>query len=246
VEKIWSAAVTIDVTDDPRLVREMALAGCTGVFIGFESLTDENLADARKKTPRAEDYARRVRLLQEHGIQVNGSFVLGFDHDRRDVFATLAQWIEQTRLECATFHILTPYPGTPLFRRMEGAGRILHRDWSLYDTSHCVFRPAHMTPDELEHGYGWLYQRLFSHASILRRRPHDARAVPPYLAMCYLYKRSNWLWHFLIKHRLVHTVWSPLVEWTRRRHLHFRERLKNGAHHEFAAEPSGAVVSAGV
>jgi hypothetical protein len=103
-----------------------------------------------------------------------------------------------------------------------------------------------MTPDELEHGYGWLYQRLFSHASILRRRPHDARAVPPYLAMCYLYKRSNWLWHFLIKHRLVHTVWSPLVEWTRRRHLHFRERLKNGAHHEFAAEPSGAVVSAGV
>ena len=60
LENIWSAAVTIDVTDDPALVREMALAGCTGVFIGFESLTDENLTEARKKTPRAADYARRV------------------------------------------------------------------------------------------------------------------------------------------------------------------------------------------
>ena len=82
VEKIWSAAVSIDVTDDPSLVREMALAGCTGVFVGFESLTDENLDDARKKSPRPADYARRVALFHDNGIQVNGSFVLGFDHDR--------------------------------------------------------------------------------------------------------------------------------------------------------------------
>ncbi len=111
LEVIWSAAVTIDVTDDPSLVREMALAGCTGVFVGFESLAGENLDDARKKTPRPEDYARRVRLLHEHGIQVNGSFVLGFDHDRPDVFARTVAWIEEARLECATFHILTPLPG---------------------------------------------------------------------------------------------------------------------------------------
>ncbi len=83
---IWSAAVTIDVTDDPSLVREMALAGCTGVFIGFESLNAANLDDARKRTPVPDDYARRVRILHDHGIQVNGSFVLGFDHDRPDVF----------------------------------------------------------------------------------------------------------------------------------------------------------------
>ena len=122
LEKIWSAAVTLDVTDDPSLVREMALAGCTGVFIGFETLNDENLAHARKRTPRAEDYARRVRIFHDHGIQVNGSFVVGFDGDRRDTFATLAQWIEAHRLECATFHILTPYPGTPLFRAAGGGG----------------------------------------------------------------------------------------------------------------------------
>lgn len=242
LRKIWSAAVTIDVTDDPSLVRAMALAGCTGVFIGFESLSDDNLSDARKKTPRTSDYARRVRLLHDHGIQVNGSFVVGFDHDRTDVFPRLADWIESNRLECATFHILTPYPATPLFRQMEAEGRILHRDWSLYDTSHAVFRPRHMSPEELEEGYAWLYQRLFSHASIWRRRPESLAAVPPYLAMSYLYKRSNRLWHLLIKHDLVHAVWRPLVEVTRLRHLSFRKRMER----ESGVNATGQVLPAGV
>ena len=247
LEKIWSAAVTLDVTDEPSLIREMALAGCTGVFIGFESLSDSNLVSARKRTPRTEDYMRRVRILHDHGIQVNASFVLGFDDDRRDVFATTAQWIESNRLECATFHILTPYPGTPLYRQMEHEGRILHRDWSLYDTSHVVFRPRHMTPEELAHGYGWIYQRLFSHRSIWRRRPEDWRAVAPYLAMSYLYKRSNRVWHWLIKRNLVRKVWHPLVEWSRRRHLKFRARLAlSGSHSDYHQLAGTAVVSAGV
>ena len=226
IEKIWSAAVSIDVTDDPGLIRAMALAGCTGVFVGFESLADQNLADARKKTPKTADYARRVRMLHDNGIQVNGSFVLGFDHDRKDVFARTAEWVEENRLECATFHILTPYPATPLFRQMETEGRLLHRDWSLYDTAHAVFRPKHMEPEELEQGYGWLYERLFSHTSIWKRRPDDWRAVAPYLAMSYLYKRSNRFWHLLIKRHLVHRAWRPLVELTRVRHLRFRQELE--------------------
>ncbi len=243
LNKIWSAAVSIDVTDDPSLVRAMALAGCTGVFVGFESLTDENLADARKKTPKAGDYARRVRLLHDNGIQVNGSFVLGFDHDRKDVFTRTAEWIEENHLECATFHILTPYPATPLFRQMETEGRLLHRDWSLYDTAHAVFRPKNMSPEELENGYAWMYERLFSHASIWRRRPADWRAVAPYLAMSYLYKRSNRFWHLLIKHHMVHAVWRPLVELTRLRHLRFRAEL---AASETLHQPGTSVVTAGV
>jgi radical SAM superfamily enzyme YgiQ (UPF0313 family) len=245
LEVIWSAAVSIDVTDDPSLVRAMALGGCTGVFVGFESLTDANLADARKKTPSATDYARRVDLLHDHGIQVNGSFVLGFDHDRPDVFARTVDWIEQARLECATFHIMTPYPGTPLFRQMEAEDRLLHRDWSLYDTAHVVFRPRHMTPDELAEGYAWCYRRLFSHASIWRRRPADWRAVAPYLAMSYLYKRSNRLWHRLIRHRLTGPLWRPLVEATRRRHLKLRRRLEARPSHS-GGLMAGTVVSAGV
>jgi radical SAM superfamily enzyme YgiQ (UPF0313 family) len=243
LNKIWSAAVTIDITDDPSLIRNMALAGCTGVFVGFESLSDDNLADAHKKTPKTSDYARRVRMLHNHGIQVNGSFVLGFDHDRKDVFARTAEWVEENQLECSTFHILTPYPATPLFRQMEAEGRLLHRNWSLYDTSHAVFRPRHMSPEELEHGYAWIYQRLFSHPSIWRRRPEDWQAVPLYLAMSYLYKRSNRFWHLLIKHDLVNPVWKPLVEMTRWRHVRYRRQL--AAQQKLVGSP-GQVVSAGV
>lgn len=225
LDHIWSAAVTIDVTDDPRLVREMALAGCTGVFVGFESLSGANLRDARKATPDPSEYPWRIRVLQDNGIQVNGSFVLGFDHDRPAVFPELLEWVEANRLECATLQILTPYPGTPLFDRLEAEGRILHRNWELYDTAHAVFSPRHMTPDELERGYAWCYRRLFSHGSIWRRRPREATALPPYLAMTYLYKRSNRLWAFLIRHRLVATLWRPLVEISRRRNLKWRAAL---------------------
>ncbi|HEY2588244.1 MAG TPA: radical SAM protein [Tepidisphaeraceae bacterium] len=246
LEKIWSAAVSLDVTDDPSIVREMALAGCTGVFVGFESLSDRNLADARKRTPRCAEYARRVALLHDNGIQVNGSFVLGFDHDGPEVFEQTAAWIEENRLECATFHILTPYPGTPLFRQMEAEGRLLHRDWSRYDTAHVVFHPRLMSVEQLARGYAWCYRRVFSHAGIWRRRPIDWRAVPSYLAMSYLYKRSNWLWPLLIRSGLTAAVWRPLVEASRWRHLKFRARLAQSGAKTSTLRAAPAVVYAGV
>jgi radical SAM superfamily enzyme YgiQ (UPF0313 family) len=225
LQKIWSAAVTLDVTDDPTLVKQMALAGCTGVFVGFESLDDANLADANKRSPRTADYARRIGILHDHGIQVNGSFILGFDHDRPGTFERLVDWIEDVRMESANYQILTPYPGTPLFRQMEAEDRLLHRDWDLYDTCHVVFLPKHMSPAQLAEGYAYCYRRTFSHRSIWRRRPLDWRAVPPYLAMAYLYKKSNWLWPLLIRFNLTGLAWRPLLEWSRRRHARFRRRL---------------------
>jgi radical SAM superfamily enzyme YgiQ (UPF0313 family) len=243
LDMIWSAALTIDVTDDPTLVREMALAGCTGVFIGFESLNVGNIQDAGKRSPVPDDYARRVAILHDNGIQVNGSFVLGFDHDDTSVFEKTVEWVEQNRLECATFHILTPYPATPLFEQLEKEKRIVHRDWRLYDTAHVVFEPKLMSGEELMAGYERCYRRLFSHRSIWRRRPKDWRAVLPYLAMSYLYKRSNRIWHFLIRYRLTAFVWRPLVELTRLRHLRFRRRL---AERNQRVPEVRTVVSAGV
>lgn len=103
--------------------------------------------------PRVEEYAQRVAILHDHGIQVNGSFVLGFDHDTPETFDQTIEWIEENRLECGTFHILTPYPGTPLFRQLESEGRILHKNWNFYDTAHVVFKPRLMTEQQLAHGY---------------------------------------------------------------------------------------------
>ena len=223
---IWSAAVSIDVTDHPHIIRKMALSGCTGVFVGFESLNDDSIVNTGKRTPMPDDYARRVKMLHDNGIQVSGSFVLGFDHDRPDVFKRTIDWIEENRLETATFHILTPYPATPLFADMEREGRLLHKDWSKYDTGNVVYQPKHMTPEQLREGYEYAYERLFSWKSIWRRRPQQWAAVPAYLAGSLLYKKSNWLWHLLIKHRLTSALWKPLIEISRWRHVKFREKLR--------------------
>jgi radical SAM superfamily enzyme YgiQ (UPF0313 family) len=239
LKKIWSAAVTLDITDDPEWVRAMAVAGCTGVFVGLESLNEENLRQSGKRGPGPSEYARRIQVFHDYGIQVNGSFVLGFDGDSRDVFEQTADWIERHRLECATFHILTPYPGTPLFKRMERAGRLLHRDWELYDTAHAVFKPRQMSPEELEWGYDWMYRRLFSWASIWKRRPVQMTSVPAYLGMATLYKKSNRLWHFLMRHRLVHQVWKPLVLLSRWRHRLYRRCLEaQAADEELGTSPA--------
>ena len=197
LEKIWSAAVSLDVTDDPAVVREMALAGCTGVFVGFESLNNDNIADARKKGPPAEDYARRVETFHDCGIQVNGSFVFGFDGDGPAVFDETVSWAMENNLDTATFHILTPYPGTPLFRQLAEEGRILDRDWSHYDTAHVVFRPAGMSVDALQTGYERAYDRFYSWGAILQRASADAWGRLPRLMLNVGYKRMNRLWPIL-------------------------------------------------
>ena len=101
-----------------------------------------------------------------------------------------------------------------------------------------------MTAQQLADGYSWCYRRLFSHSSIWRRRPADVRSVLPYLAMSYLYKRSNRLWYHLIRHRLTARVWRGLVELTRRRHLKYRRLLEQSSQRLMLG--SGCVLSAGV
>lgn len=220
VKKIWSAAVSLDVTDEPSVVEEMAAAGCNGVFIGIETLDDRNLAEARKKTPPAAEYARRLNLFHRNGIKINGSFVFGFDHDDIDVFDRTVDWIESVRMECATFHIMTPYPGTPLFAKMEAEGRLLHKNWDLYDTAHAVFIPKNMTPEELERGYDKCYARMFALPSVLKRRPVNMTDFPAYFAAYLLYKKINFLWPLLIRHRLTARFWEPFL------HLEHRHYLK--------------------
>jgi radical SAM superfamily enzyme YgiQ (UPF0313 family) len=215
---LWSAAVTVDVARDPRLVALMAASGCQGVFIGLETLSEAALREQRKRTLAPSHYERAVALLHDHGIEVNGSFVFGFDEDGPEVFDRTLEFIVRQRLECATFHVLTPYPGTPLFERLEAEGRILTRDWSRYDTAHAVFRPARMSPLELEQGYRRAYRELYGWSNVLARRPRGGGAVDEavrgaaYLAMTALYKKWDFVWRALGPLRLMHAAWRPLVE----------------------------------
>ena len=99
------------------------------------------------------DYAAAIRRLHDLGVMINGSFVFGMDGDDGSVFERTVEWAIEQGIETATFHILTPYPGTALYRRMADQGRLTVHDWDLYDTRHAVFRPARMTAEELEYGY---------------------------------------------------------------------------------------------
>ncbi len=112
-----------------------------------------------------------------------------------------------------------------------------------------LINPFYAKDPHGSYGYHWLYRRLFSHCSIWRRRPPALSAVPAYLAMSYLYKRANWLWHWLIRWQRVHEVWRPLIAWNRRRHLALRKHLVAGRWAGSGPEgraASGPVIPAGV
>ena len=166
---VWQAAASLEVARDPAYLAEAYAAGCRSLFVGFESLSVENMRQARKTQNVAVGYGEAVRRFHDAGIMINGSFVFGLDEDDADVFDRTVDFCVAARLATATFHIVTPFPGTPFFAELAAAGRLLHRDWTLYDTDHAVFQPRRMTPAALEAGHQRAYRRFISAGSILRR-----------------------------------------------------------------------------
>ena len=128
---------------------------------------------------------------------INASFVFGLDGDTKETFRATLEWIVKNRIETVTSHILTPYPGTVLHQQMQKAGRILTEDLSLYNTAHVVFRPLHMTAEELYDGYLWIYKKVYSWKNILRRIPKCRGQRMPYLLFNLLYRKygrlTDWL-----------------------------------------------------
>jgi radical SAM superfamily enzyme YgiQ (UPF0313 family) len=145
---------------------------------------------------------------------VNGSFVFGMDGDDQSVFKRTVDWAICNSIETATFHILTPYPGTALYERMRRQNRILHENWSLYDTRHCVFMPKLMTPTQLEKGYREAYNEFYQWRSIWRgsRKQDTWSASLRHLAYAAGWKKFEPAWDFLIRMRRV-TAMLPLLEW---------------------------------
>ena len=200
-DRVWQAAGTVQSILDGDLIERAAEAGLRSLFVGFETMNGANLADHGKTHNIGRDYDRAITRLHELGIMVNASFVFGMDHDRPDVFDRTVDWAMQRGVETATFHILTPYPGTGLHRRMEAQGRMLHRDWDLYDTRHVVFRPAGMTADELEAGYWHAYDSFYRWSSILTaaRTKDGPRAKARHVAYAAGWKKFEPLWDLAIR-----------------------------------------------
>jgi radical SAM superfamily enzyme YgiQ (UPF0313 family) len=165
----WVGQASMTVTRDEEILKLMSETRCLGLLIGMESLSDKTLADCGKRVNRPADYIAAVDKLHRYGIGVKASFIVGFDNDDTHVFDQMAQFVTQSNLDSVYFSILTPYPGTRFFDQMESDGRILHYDWEKYDTANVVFRPARMTPEQLQDGFFRLYRKALSYPSIARR-----------------------------------------------------------------------------
>src|SRR5262249_42728760 len=159
--RLWQAAGTVESVLRPRLLEAAVASGLRSLFVGFETLDPKSLRAQSKFQNLHRDYGEAVRRLHGLGVMINGSFVFGMDEDDEAVFERPVEWAIGQGIEPATFHVLTPYPGTALHARMEAAGRMLHRDWDLYDTRHAVFRPARLSPERLEKGYWRAYRDFY-------------------------------------------------------------------------------------
>ena len=165
----WYGLATTLLGDDPELLALMARSGCRGILIGLESLSGKNLRETRKGFNSPDKYSDLVAALHRHRIALQGCFVFGLDHDTPSVFMETARFVVDARIDLPRFAAVTPFPGTPLFKRLDQEGRILTRNWELYDGQHVVFQPAQMSVEQLQRGIEEAWRFAYSARSIARR-----------------------------------------------------------------------------
>ena len=206
--RVFQGATTVDAILRGNLIEKAAEAGLRSIFVGFETLTPDNLKRSNKRQNLGRDYKAVADRLHALGIMVNGSFVFGMDDDGEDVFARTVDWAVEHGITTATFHIQTPYPGTQLHARMERAGRLLTRDWSRYDTRQVVFQPAHLTPHALKRGYDWAYEEFYKWSNIARASLHHGTLKHQAKHFCYAsgWKKFERMWDLLIRARQLNST----------------------------------------
>jgi radical SAM superfamily enzyme YgiQ (UPF0313 family) len=211
--RVFQGAATVDSILSSGLVERAAEAGLRSLFVGFETLAPANLASSNKRQNLGRDYAAVTRRLHDLGIMINGSFVFGMDDDDESVFRRTVDWAIEHGVTTATFHVQTPYPGTRLFARMEQDGRILTRDWDLYDTRHVVYRPARIATARLKEGYDWAYREFYRWPSIARcARSHEsAKHRAKHFFYAAGWKKLEPLWDLVIRARQL-PMMTPVLE----------------------------------
>ena len=165
----WASHAPLSFANDEEMLKLASQSGCMALFVGFESLTQENLSLMGKKTNLDISLIEAMKKFHDHGIGILASFILGYDHDTPDTFEKILNSCHQAKIDGGLFPILTPYPGTLLRERLMKEGRILTDQWDLYDMEHITFAPKGMSPEILQEGFEWLNSSFLSWGSIFRR-----------------------------------------------------------------------------
>ncbi|OGI10105.1 MAG: hypothetical protein A3F80_02210 [Candidatus Melainabacteria bacterium RIFCSPLOWO2_12_FULL_35_11] len=181
LKKIWSGLATVKIADDEELMDLAVKSGCKGLLIGFETVSNEGTQIINKSFNNVSNYKEIVKKLHDRGITINGTFMFGMDHDDKDSFKRTVDFVNEVKIDLPRYSIYTPFPGTPLFKRLEKEGRILTKNWTLYDAQHVVYKPLKMTSEELREGQLWAWKQTYSIKSIIHRILGSG--VPPYVPL---------------------------------------------------------------
>jgi radical SAM superfamily enzyme YgiQ (UPF0313 family) len=211
--RLWQAAATVSAVLTPGLIEKAARCGLRSLFVGFETLNPDNLTSQHKIANMNRDYGLAIRRLHDAGVMVNASFVFGMDGDGPDVFKRTVEWAVGQGIETTTFHILTPYPDTPLFRFMRREDRLTSLDWDRYDTRHAVFKPRRMSAGQLENGYWQAYREFYSWTNIFKTT--GQQKTMPYrmrhFAFKAAWKKFEPFWDLIVRIKSVSTF-TPMLE----------------------------------
>jgi radical SAM superfamily enzyme YgiQ (UPF0313 family) len=183
LNKHWFSQSTVGMAEDEELLHLASRSGCRGLFIGFETLSEEGLRSWKKKTNLGKDYLGAVRRLHAAGIAVCAAFVFGGDEDMPDVFQRTLEFLLEANVESLQATRLTPFPGTPLFAELDRNGRILDKNWAHYDFNNVVFQPLHMRCETLDQGVAWVLRQFHTRSRVARRVWKSLRYLDPLIVL---------------------------------------------------------------
>jgi len=200
LKRRWAAQISIEAAQNARMLKLLERSGCQVILIGFESLSQANLRQMNKAwNTTAQDYESAIKRIYDHGMMIYGTFVFGYDGDTPDTFDRAIEFAIRQRLFLANFNPLTPFPGTPLYRRLQREGRLLRERWWLdtaYQYGDAMFQPANMTSEELTRGCFEARKAFNSSVSMLRRAANISvnlrswRRVTLYAAANYINRKA--------------------------------------------------------
>jgi radical SAM superfamily enzyme YgiQ (UPF0313 family) len=179
----WVGQASISFVQDTDLMKLAAKSGCGALFFGLESVSVAQLKTMRKSIKDVEKMGEAVKKIKGLGIHFHASFVFGFDNDTDAVFPDTLEFLQKHKISTASFNILTPYPGTAVYRQFKTEGRLLTDDWKYYDHSTVVFKPKNMTPYELQCGEIWTKKEFSKLSSIVKNLPWNMSHPFLYIAM---------------------------------------------------------------
>lgn len=165
----WVGQASISLANNRKLLRLAKRSGCIALFIGLESVSALALEMLNKTLMSLKKHDQAIKIIQDSGIMFHASVVFGFDEDDESIFEKTLEFLMKHRIVSVTFNILTPYPGTELFKRFKRERRLLSRNWCDYNHNTVVFKPKNMTPEQLAEGYLWAGRNFYSATSIFQR-----------------------------------------------------------------------------